>query len=217
MSAAAAGGAVGRLTEPLRLAAAASRRPLAHVSRSPVRWQHAGYGRSGPTISRVRPPVNVGFVIVPQQRAFVVERLGKFHATLDPGFHLLIPFLDRIAYVHSLKEEAVLVANQTAITRDNVVLQIDGVLYLRIRDPYLASYGVSDPIYALTQLVSSAAPRHDGGKRERLCSSLPAACYERASLRRRCPPRFRCRRPRRRCGRNWARSRWTRRSRSGRA
>ena len=90
---------------------------------------------------------------MPQQRAAVIERLGRFHATLEPGFHFLIPFIDRIAYIHSLKEEAITIPNQTAITRDNVVLQIDGVLYLRIRDPYAASYGVTDPIYALTQLV----------------------------------------------------------------
>ena len=79
---------------------------------------------SGSTFGRSeRLPTNIGFVIVPQQKAFVVERLGKFHATLSPGFHLLIPFFDRVAYVHSLKEEAITIPNQTAITRDNVVLQ----------------------------------------------------------------------------------------------
>ena len=66
---------------------------------------------------------------MPQQKAYVVERLGKFHATLSPGFHLLIPFFDRVAYVHSLKEEAITIPNQTAITRDNVVLQVCDALF----------------------------------------------------------------------------------------
>ena len=92
---------------------------------------------------------------MPQQKTYVVERLGKFQAVLDSGFHFLIPLLDRIAYVHSLKEETITIPNQTAITRDNVVLQIDGVLYLRIVDPKAASYGVSDAIYALSQLAQT--------------------------------------------------------------
>lgn len=97
----------------------------------------------------------MGVVIVPQQKAYVVERLGKFHAVLDSGFHLLIPFIDKVAYAHSLKEEAITIPNQTAITKDNVVLQIDGVLYLRVVDPKQASYGISDAIYALTQLAQT--------------------------------------------------------------
>jgi hypothetical protein len=138
-----------------------------------VRWQSSYGVRDRPYVSsaaggggssgggfgayhRSRPPVNIGFCIVPQQKAFIVERLGRFHRTLEPGFHFLLPFLDRISYVHSLKEEAISIPSQSAITRDNVVLQIDGVLYVRIRDPYAASYGVADPVFALTQLVRAS-------------------------------------------------------------
>ncbi len=94
-------------------------------------------------------------MIVPQQKAFVIERLGKYNATLSPGLHFLIPLVDSVAYVHSLKEDAITIGSQTAVTRDNVVLSIDGVLYLRVVDPVKASYGVSDPVYALTQLAQT--------------------------------------------------------------
>ena len=93
--------------------------------------------------------------IVPQNEAFVVERLGKFSATLEAGFHILIPFLDRVAYRHSLKEFAVDVPQQQAITRDNVALGIDGVLYMRIMDPRAASYGVDNLSFAITQLAQT--------------------------------------------------------------
>jgi len=98
---------------------------------------------------------HVGVVIVPQKIAWVVERLGKFHKVLDPGLHFLIPFADRISYVHSLKEEAVLIPNQQAITKDNVTISIDGVLYLRVVDAEEASYGVNDPLFAITQLAQT--------------------------------------------------------------
>jgi len=98
---------------------------------------------------------HMGFVIVPQRIAWVVERLGKFHKVLDPGFHVLIPFADRIAYVHSLKEDAVMIPNQQAITKDNVTISIDGVLYLRVVDAVEASYGVNDPMFAVTQLAQT--------------------------------------------------------------
>ena len=83
-----------------------------------------------------RLPLNPFFAIVPQQRAYVVERLGKFSRTLGPGFYPLLPFLDRIAYVHSLKETALSIPSQAAITRDNVTITIDGVLYVRFVEPW---------------------------------------------------------------------------------
>jgi len=100
-------------------------------------------------------PFNWGVVIVPQQKAYVIERLGKFRTVLTPGFNVLIPFIDRIAYVHSLKEFAVTIPNQTAITTDNVTISIDGVLYYRILDPVKASYGAEDYRFAITQLAQT--------------------------------------------------------------
>lgn len=93
--------------------------------------------------------------VVPQNEAFIVERLGKYSGTLEAGFHLLVPFIDRVAYKHSLKEFAVDVPAQQAITRDNVALGIDGVLYLRIMDPKSASYGVENLRFAITQLAQT--------------------------------------------------------------
>jgi regulator of protease activity HflC (stomatin/prohibitin superfamily) len=96
-----------------------------------------------------------GVKIVPQQQAWIVENLGKFKTVLQPGLNFIIPFIDRVAYKHSLKEEAIDVHSQTAITMDNVTLQIDGVLYVRIIDPRQASYGVADPYFALIQLAQT--------------------------------------------------------------
>jgi len=102
------------------------------------------------------PRWHVGVVVVPQQIAFVVERLGKFHRVLDPGMHFLIPVLDRVAYTHSLKEESITIPNQqAAITKDNVTISIDGVLFLRVFDPYQASYGIHNPIVAVMQLAQT--------------------------------------------------------------
>ena len=94
--------------------------------------------------------------IVPQNEAYVVERLGKYNKTLEAGFHMLRPFFDKVAYKHSLKELAMDVASQQAITRDNVALSIDGVLYIRIVDPKAASYGVENLYFAITQLAQTS-------------------------------------------------------------
>jgi regulator of protease activity HflC (stomatin/prohibitin superfamily) len=94
-------------------------------------------------------------VVVPQQSAFVVERLGKYHSTLGAGFHILVPFVDVIRYRHSLKEQAVDIAEQVCITRDNVQVHVDGVLYLQVLNPERASYGVADPLFAISQLAQT--------------------------------------------------------------
>lgn len=96
-----------------------------------------------------------GIKIVPQQKAFVIEHLGRYDRTLEPGMNFLVPFVQRVAYRHSLKEFAYDVQEQPAITRDNVTMMMDGVLYLRIVDPKQASYGVNDPIYAVSQLAQT--------------------------------------------------------------
>ena len=93
--------------------------------------------------------------IVPQNQAFIVERLGKYNKTIEAGFHWLIPGFERIAYIHSLKEFALDVPAQQAITKDNVPLGVDGVLYMRIMDPRAASYGVENLRFAITQLAQT--------------------------------------------------------------
>jgi regulator of protease activity HflC (stomatin/prohibitin superfamily) len=94
-------------------------------------------------------------VVVPQQSAFVVERLGKYHSTLGAGFHILVPFVDVIRYRHSLKEQAADIPEQVCITRDNVQVHVDGVLYLQVLNPERASYGVADPLFAISQLAQT--------------------------------------------------------------
>ncbi|OFZ85894.1 MAG: stomatin 2, partial [Betaproteobacteria bacterium RBG_16_66_20] len=96
-----------------------------------------------------------GVRIVPQQFAYVVERLGKFHAVLDPGLNLIIPVMDRVAYLHSLKEVPLDVPEQVCITKDNTQLAVDGVLYYQVTDPRLASYGSANYIAAITQLAQT--------------------------------------------------------------
>src|SRR3954465_14512549 len=94
--------------------------------------------------------------VVPQQNAWVVERLGKYHATLTPGLSLVVPFVDRVAYKHSLKEIPLDVPSQICITRDNTQLQVDGILYFQVTDPMRASYGSSNYIVAVTQLAQTS-------------------------------------------------------------
>jgi regulator of protease activity HflC (stomatin/prohibitin superfamily) len=106
-----------------------------------------------------------GVRIVPQQNAWVVERLGKFHASLQPGFNLIVPFIDRVAYRHSLKEVPLDIAEQVCITRDNTQLAVDGIIYFQVVDPRLASYGTSDYELAISQLAQTAL-RSEVGKME---------------------------------------------------
>ncbi|MGZ5201224.1 MAG: SPFH domain-containing protein [Telluria sp.] len=93
--------------------------------------------------------------VVPQQHAWVVERLGKYHATLGPGLNIVVPFVDRIAYKHVLKEIPLDVPPQVCITKDNTQLQVDGILYFQVTDPMRASYGASNYIQAITQLAQT--------------------------------------------------------------
>jgi regulator of protease activity HflC (stomatin/prohibitin superfamily) len=102
-------------------------------------------------------------VVVPQQNAYVVERLGRFQKTLQAGFHILLPFLDIVRYKHSLKENAVDIPEQICITRDNVQVGVDGVLYLKVMDPKRASYGVGNYLFAITQLAQTTL-RSEVGK-----------------------------------------------------
>ena len=94
--------------------------------------------------------------IVPQRVQFVIERLGKYSRTLDAGFHILIPFLDKVAYRHSMKEKAVDVTSQTCITKDNIAVSVDGILYMQVVDARKASYGIEDYTNATTQLAQTA-------------------------------------------------------------
>ncbi len=93
--------------------------------------------------------------VVPQQNAWVVERLGKYHGTLTPGLNILVPFIDRVAYRHSLKEIPLDVPSQVCITKDNTQLTVDGILYFQVTDPMRASYGASNYIVAITQLAQT--------------------------------------------------------------
>uniref|UniRef100_S4RID0 Stomatin-like protein 2, mitochondrial n=1 Tax=Petromyzon marinus TaxID=7757 RepID=S4RID0_PETMA len=121
-------------------------------------------------------PMNTAVLFVPEQEAWIIERMGRFHRVLRPGLNLLIPIIDRIKYVQSLKEIVIDIPEQSAITLDNVTLQLDGVLYLRIMDPFKASYGVEDPEYAVTQLAQTTM-RSELGK-----IALDSVFKERESL-----------------------------------
>ena len=102
-------------------------------------------------------------IVVPQQSAYVVERLGRFHGTLNAGFHVLVPFVDVIRYRHSLKEEAIDIPAQVCITRDNVQVGVDGVLYLKVLNAERASYGIANYMFAITQLAQTTL-RSEVGK-----------------------------------------------------
>src|SRR5256885_5013528 len=106
-----------------------------------------------------------GVRIVPQQQAWVVERLGKFDRILEPGFNVIVPFVERIAYKHSLKEVPLDVPEQVCITKDNTQLAVDGIIYFQVVDPRLASYGTSNYVVAITQLAQTAL-RSEVGKME---------------------------------------------------
>jgi len=103
--------------------------------------------------------------IVPQRQAFIVERLGKYYCTLDAGLHLLVPIIDRVSYKHSLKEQAIDVPPQQCITRDNITVEVDGILYLQVMDPAKASYGIGNYLFATTQLAQTTM-RSEMGKLE---------------------------------------------------
>jgi len=104
-------------------------------------------------------------VVVPQRDAYVIQRLGRFSRTLEAGFHFLIPFIDRVAYQHTLKEQVLDVASQTCITKDNIAVEIDGVLYLQVMDAKRASYGIDNYRYGAMQLAQTTL-RSEIGKIE---------------------------------------------------
>ena len=103
--------------------------------------------------------------VVPQREQFVVERLGKFSKTLDAGFHILVPFVDSVAYKHTLKEQTFDVASQSCITQDNISVEIDGVIYMQVSDARAASYGIEDYRFAVSQLAQTTL-RSEIGKIE---------------------------------------------------
>ena len=127
--------------------------------------------------------------IVPQQQAWIVERLGKYSKTLQPGLSFILPFIDKVAYKHTLKEKAIDVAQQSAITKDNVTLSLDGIIYVRIINPMDACYGVENPYYAVTQLAQTSMRSAIGKlvmdktfeEREQLNNQIVAAINEAAS------------------------------------
>ncbi|KAI9650059.1 Synaptotagmin-like protein 2 [Ciborinia camelliae] len=131
-----------------------------HVSprlRAPNSGLMGIHNSNAPTSYFQRPslPANTIIRFVPQQTAWIVERMGKFNRILEPGLAILLPIIDKIAYVKSLKESAIEIPSQSAITTDNVTLELDGVLYTRVFDAYKASYGVEDAEYAISQLAQT--------------------------------------------------------------
>nr|POE55038.1 stomatin-like protein 2, mitochondrial [Quercus suber] len=137
------------LVEPLKLINPS--KPKASITQQ---VRNLGTSRRDP--HKIKPPRNLlGIHFVPQKRAYVVERFGKFIQILQPGLNFLIPLIDKIAYAHSLKEQAIPISDQTATTVDNVPIVIDGMLYIKIIDPLRASYEIENPIFAVTQLAQT--------------------------------------------------------------
>ncbi|NWJ11325.1 STML2 protein, partial [Crypturellus undulatus] len=169
--------------------AAGAGRPaeLPALPHTPPLARGAARGWRGPRRGTSGLPVNVGMLFVPpQQEAWVVEHMGHFHRILEPGLNFLIPLLDRIRSVQSLKEIVINVPEQSAVTLDNITLQIDGVLYLRVVDPYnvpsLPVMEWEDPEYAVTQLAQTTM-RSELGKLSldrvfRECESLNASIVD---------------------------------------
>ncbi|KAK3901899.1 hypothetical protein C8A05DRAFT_34403 [Staphylotrichum tortipilum] len=150
-------------TPPRRAPALQPRRSL-HTTRPNAQPSNLGGSGGGSGLGLMPPtyfqktaslPMNTVVRFVPQQTAWIVERMGKFNRILPPGLAILIPFLDRIAYVKSLKEAAIEIPSQSAITADNVTLELDGILYTRVFDAFKASYGVEDAEYAISQLAQT--------------------------------------------------------------
>jgi regulator of protease activity HflC (stomatin/prohibitin superfamily) len=136
------------------------------VSIAAFAWQGVGPFAIGIAIlAFVIAFVVEGVRVVPQQHAWVVERLGRFHEVLEPGLNIIIPFFDRIAYRHSLKEVPFDVPEQVCITKDNTQLAVDGIVYYQVTDPQRASYGTSDYLVAITQLAQTTL-RSEIGKME---------------------------------------------------
>ncbi|KAG8525578.1 uncharacterized protein KY384_009222 [Bacidia gigantensis] len=149
--------------------------PVAASGPSLLGFQQGG-GAPQSYFQRPSLPANTIIRFVPQQTAWIVERMGKFSRILNPGLAILVPIIDRIAYVKSLKEAAMEIPSQSAITADNVTLDLDGVLYTRVFDAYNASYGVEDAEYAISQLAQTTMRSEIG----RL--SLDHVLRERAAL-----------------------------------
>merc|ERR1719189_479212 len=112
-------------------------------AKAPLKWRQA-------------TPLNTAVLFVPQQEAWIVERMGKYHKTLEPGMNVLVPLMDKVKYVHSLKEITVDIPLQIAVSSDNVTIKIDGIMFLNITDPIKASYEVEDPEYSMVQLAQTS-------------------------------------------------------------
>ncbi|KAG2424705.1 hypothetical protein HXX76_014281 [Chlamydomonas incerta] len=134
---------------------AAARRGISTSAPSAMRAGGFPRGPGSEYYFPLPPPAHIGILIVPEKTAYVIERFGRYRETLGSGLHFLVPLVDRVAYAHSLKEMAIPISQQTAITRDNVTITIDGVLYVKVMDAFKASYGVDNALYAVGQLAQT--------------------------------------------------------------